>query len=148
MRNATLILVLALCLVLPLGSALAGAKQDIQAGNQAAMAGKLEQAVKLYSQALKDPNLTPANQAVAHNNRGSAYDDLEKADAALADYNRALQLDPKYAEAYYNRSFALQKKNLLMLALKDARDAARLKPSDPDYKTRLEYLKGLVDLKK
>src|SRR4051812_32463251 len=43
-------------------------------------------------------------QAGAYNNRGNAKGAAGDLDGAIADYNHALQLDPKLAEAYYNRA--------------------------------------------
>src|SRR5262249_10060024 len=39
----------------------------------------------------------------AYNMRGSVLADAGNADAALADFNKALSLDPNYAQAYANR---------------------------------------------
>jgi len=137
----SLALFLALAL-LPLwgGAALAGAKADIIAGNAAAQAGKLKQAIRLYTRALKSGKLSRTNQAVAYSNRGSAWDDLGRADRAIQDFNQAIQADPSYAPAYYNRSFAYEKKGLLKLALEDMKKALDLEPDDLDYRQRVRYL--------
>jgi Tfp pilus assembly protein PilF len=42
--------------------------------------------------------------AVAHHKRGLAYWNKGDFDRAIADLNEAIWLDPKYAEAYYNRA--------------------------------------------
>ncbi len=137
----SLALFLALAL-LPLwsGAVLAGAKADIIAGNAAAQAGKLKQAIRLYTRALKSGKLSRTNQAVAYSNRGSAWDDLGRADRAIQDFNQAIQADSSYAPAYYNRSFAYEKKGLLKLALEDMKKALALEPDDLDYRQRVRYL--------
>jgi tetratricopeptide (TPR) repeat protein len=44
--------------------------------------------------------------AWAYNNRGNAYKDKGEVDRAIADYDQALRLDPKYVKAYINRGVA------------------------------------------
>src|SRR5437879_3312186 len=41
--------------------------------------------------------------AIAYNNRGIAYRIKDEDDRAIADYTKAIEIDPKYADAYYNR---------------------------------------------
>lgn len=133
----SLLLCTALFIAAPLW---AGPKDDIMAGNAAAQAKKFDQAIKLYTRAIKSGELSPANLAVAHNNRGSAYDDKGMAADAMQDFNQAIKIKPGYAEAYYNRSFAYEKKGMLPEALKDIEKAVRLQPDDKYYTDRLEYL--------
>jgi tetratricopeptide (TPR) repeat protein len=133
-------LALAACLCLAAPAAAAGPKELITAGNQAAQAGRYDQAIRLYTRAIESGGLSDQNLAVAYANRGSAKDDSGRTDQAVKDFNRALELDPDHAEAYYNRSFAYEKKGLIPLAVADMEKAVRLAPEDTYYTDRLKYL--------
>jgi tetratricopeptide (TPR) repeat protein len=52
----------------------------------------------------RGPKLPAKQRAVAHVNRGIAYYDGGDLNRALADYNHAIRLDPKNAEALHNRA--------------------------------------------
>ena len=53
-------------------------------------------------------------------------------DRAIADFGQAIRLDPKDAQAYYNRGIAWEKKRSLQEALADFKMHSQLAPSDPD----------------
>ena len=128
--------------------ALSAAKDDIVAGIKAARSGQQEKAIKLFTRAIDSGKLSRTNLAIAYTNRGSAHDDLNRADQAVGDFNSAIKADPKFSFAYYNRSYAYEKKGLLKLALKDMETAAGMEPGDADYKDRLKYLKFKASGKK
>ena len=69
---------------------------------------------------------------MAYNNRGDAWDAKEEYDKAIADYNEAIRLDPKYAVAYNNRGAAWCAKKEYDKAIADYDEAIRL---DPKYAT-------------
>ena len=46
------------------------------------------------------------NHALAYNGRGFAWCDKKDYDKAIADYDEAIRLDPKFASAHFNRSVA------------------------------------------
>ena len=56
----------------------------------------------------------------AHLNRGNTYLIKGEYDAAVADFNKAIQLDPGHATSYSNRSLAYIKKGLFDYALTDS----------------------------
>ena len=47
-----------------------------------------------------------SGNAYLYYNRGNAYAAVSDFDKAIEDYDRALELDPKMAEAYYNRGLS------------------------------------------
>ena len=57
-----------------------------------------------------------------------AYGDKGENDRAIADYNEAIRLDPKYAAAYNNRGNAYRDKGDTDRAIADFNEAIRLDP--------------------
>jgi Flp pilus assembly protein TadD len=53
-------------------------------------------------------------------------------DRAIKDFIQAFRLDPKDAQAYYDRGMAWEKKRRLRAALVDFKMHSQLAPSDPD----------------
>ena len=71
----------------------------------------------------KEPNF-----AVAYNNRGNVYSDLNQLETAITDYNKAIELNPNYAEAYYNRGNTYRKLNQYVKVIKDYSKAIEKNP--------------------
>jgi tetratricopeptide (TPR) repeat protein len=67
-------------------------------GRQAIDAKRWNEALNAYNKAIE---LNP-NDASAYNNRGLAYDNLDKNDLAIADYSKAIELNPEYGDAFNN----------------------------------------------
>ncbi len=59
------------------------------------------------------------NTFLAYKNRGYYYQSINEDDKALADYNKVLQLNPRYEEAYNNRANIYNKRGQYDLALAD-----------------------------
>src|SRR2546428_4128371 len=70
--------------------------------------------------------------AFTYNNRGNARKAKGDIEGAIADYNQALETNPRYTEAYYNRGIALQSKGDLGGAIRDYSTALELAPSFTD----------------
>lgn len=103
----------------------------------------LEQAVKLYPD-LPEARRGCANftnrRARAYNNLGWVYEEDKNYAAAVANYQRAIDLDPSYYYAYTGKGDALRKAGRLDEALA-AYDAVLGKP-EADEKSRLVAYKG------
>jgi tetratricopeptide (TPR) repeat protein len=73
---------------------------------------------------------TPSDQAISLNNRGNAYAAKGDLDRAIADYNQAISLDPKYPKAYHGRAILYKNRGDLDRAVADYSQAIAL---DPKY---------------
>ncbi len=65
-------------------------------------------------------------QAIAYNNRGNAYLVLGNERQAVNNYDKAIEINPNYAEAYSNRGIAYRRLGDQKQALEDVKTAARL----------------------
>jgi tetratricopeptide (TPR) repeat protein len=66
--------------------------------------------------------------AEACNSRGLCYFVLEKLDKAIEDYDKAIQLNPKWAAPYSNRAAARYQQNKLDRAIEDCNKAIQIEP--------------------
>jgi tetratricopeptide (TPR) repeat protein len=79
--------------------------------------------------------------AEAYTNRGNAYDNKGQYDKAIADFNRALEISPKFAMAYNNRGNAYDSKGQYDKAISDFNKALELNPkyADAYYNRAIAY---------
>ena len=69
-----------------------------------------------------------APRAAFYYNRAHIYGDQKKWDLALADYNKAIQINPDFAQAYINRGFVYHEQKKWDLALADYNKAIQINP--------------------
>ena len=85
-----------------------------------------------YDEALKAINqgIQLAPRAVWYSHRGLIYNEQEKFDLALADFNKAIQLNPNLATVYYNRGLVYEQQEKFDFALSDFTKAIELEPNN------------------
>ncbi len=103
MKNLIVVLAILLLVALPLASACGGN------GEEAA---------------------TPAGEAKQHYNKGVEYGQQGRFDDAIAEYSKAIELDPNFAEAYSNRGNAYRALGEIQRAIADYAEAILLNPQD------------------
>jgi tetratricopeptide (TPR) repeat protein len=84
----------------------------------------------------------------ACNKRGLVWSKKGDYDRAIADFSKALALNPGYDEAYFNRGFAWDQKGNVREALSDVQKALSLKPHDTTYRKVMSALEGQLRGKK
>jgi tetratricopeptide (TPR) repeat protein len=100
---ALLLLSLMACVTSP---AWAGGLNDTEAGEAAFQGGNDDAAIRLLTKAIESGELSRKNLSDVYYNRGLAWGKKGDHDKAIADYTRAIEIDPKYAKAYNNRGFS------------------------------------------
>jgi lipoprotein NlpI len=128
-RSRRMRLLLSLLVLVPL-LAHAGSGEDAEAGRAAVQRHDWPAAIRLYSGALERGDLPPETQATAHNNRGIAYARSNRNDDALADFDAAIRLNPRYQNAYVNRGDIHHFKGQDEKAIDDYDAALKLRAGD------------------
>ena len=90
----------------------------------------LKNAIKHYTEALK---LKFDSEVWAYTKRGNAYADIGDFDAAIEDYNKAIDLPPEYAFAYNSRGIAYLKEGDLCAAIEDFNKVIALAPEEAGF---------------
>ncbi len=88
--------------------------------SQAGSAANLDSLTAVVERTPNDPN--------AYNIRGAALGKAGRYDDAIADFNRALQINPRFAQAYANRGLVYRLKNDDANALADYNRALQVNP--------------------
>ena len=98
--------------------------------------GNTEAALTLYQNVISDSDEAiqsemecDACRSAIHHHRGAAKAALEDYDGAIEDYDMSIKINPKYAQAYYNRSIAKQALEQHEAAEADLAKAKELEPN-------------------
>ena len=83
---------------------------------------------------------SPAQLAMALNNRGNAHEAMDHLDQAESDYNRAIVLNPHYANPYFNRGLLHARLGHFDRALSDFNAVLILE----DGSARAVYMRGYI----
>ncbi|WP_245284248.1 tetratricopeptide repeat protein [Bradyrhizobium sp. WSM2254] len=109
--------------------------------------GSVDEVIAGCSTAIKQ-NPKSQNVSIAYHNRGSAWSAKGDYDKAIADFDKALRLNPKLASSYSNRGRAWAMKGDYDKAIPDMNESIRLNPKDAvAYQNRgtVFYHKGDYD---
>ena len=85
-----------------------------------------------------DTKQTDLNDADAYYNRGVAYREKGQYDQAISDFNKALEINPRYAPVYFNRGVAYYHKGQYDKAWENVHKA-----QDLGFKIHPGFLKDL-----
>lgn len=115
-----------------------------QAREPHAVKGLIEYGLKRYQPAIQSLNIAIGKSPAAYEHwlRAESYYNLKNQQAALADYDRSIALDPKWAQAYRDRSWLYKDMNQAEKRLADLNKAIELDPKwATPYKDRGWYYK-------
>lgn len=110
--------------------ALATAAQS-DAERCAAASGNPDASIQHCTRAIESGQYSGEALAKLHYNRGIEWAAKRDYDRAIADYDTAIRLSPKFANAYYNRGHAWAGKGDSDRAISDYEATIRLNPKDP-----------------
>ena len=96
-------------------------------------------AVESWALALGKMQLSQMSNAGAksHLEAGNAFVDQEQFTQAAVEYQKAIRLDPEYAEAYNNLGISLAEQGEMADAVKAFREAVRIDPEDAESQSNL-----------
>jgi tetratricopeptide (TPR) repeat protein len=86
--------------------------------------------IKACTELLEKYKLDDPSKAAVYYNRANAHDDKKNYPAAIADYDKAIEIKPDLQTAYYNRGRALRISGQPELAIASYNKALELDPKD------------------
>merc|ERR1712110_218097 len=121
-------------------------KQKKEEGNTAFKAGNLDEAYKLYSEALAiDPHNRSTN-AKLYFNRATVAAKLKRTAESIADCDKALELDPSYTKALLRRAKSYMETEQYNEAVRDYEKVHKADRGNQEYRHLLQEAK--LELKK
>lgn len=121
-------------------------KSKKEEGNTAFKAGKLEEAYKLYSEALLIDPCNRSTNAKLHFNRATVAAKQRKSDECIKDCDRALELDPSYTKALLRRAKCYMESEQYEEAVRDYEKVLKSDKGNMEYRQLLQEAK--LELKK
>lgn len=108
------------------------ARAGMAACSSAAAKSNVDEKIRLYTLCIENGGMSRQALSSAFNNRGLAYQDKGEIDLALADFDKAVRYDPKFALGYFNHAFIHIAKGNVAAAIEDltatiARPPARVR---------------------
>jgi DnaJ family protein C protein 7 len=100
-------------------------------GNSLFKSGKFREAVGVYTQALEVDPINKGTNSKILQNRALCYTRMKEYTPAIADCDRALQLDPSYTKARKTKAKALGLSGDWEAAVKEYKSIAEQNPSEP-----------------
>ncbi len=94
----------------------------------------------LFSCASTQPTQNESRDAKFYNNRGAAYGEKGQYDQAVSDFNKAIEIDPRYNKAYNNRGIVYRLKGQYDRAVSDFNKAIEINPLDAEAHNNLAWL--------
>ncbi len=94
----------------------------------------------LFSCASTQQKQSESRDAKFYNNRGIAYGEKGQYDQAISDFNKALEINPRYNKAYNNRGITYRLKGQYDQAILDFNKAIEINPIDAEAYNNLAWL--------
>ena len=117
---------------------------DLEAAFRAHRKGEYDQAIELYTKLIRNRDLKARERAISYLLRGEARKDKGDLDEAAKDFDRALRINPNYAQAHYFKGLVLEKKGVLEEAYSEVRKAALINPDKEVYQKKLVILEAKI----
>ena len=94
----------------------------------------------LFSCASTHQKQDESKDAKFYNNRGAAYGEKSQYDQAISDFNKAIEMNPRYNKAYNNRGIVYRLKGEYDQAIWDFNKAIAINPLDAEAYNNLAWL--------
>jgi tetratricopeptide (TPR) repeat protein len=114
---------------------------NLEAGYRAFLAEDYDEAVKLYTQVIRDKRLYARDRAVTYLLRGEALMYAGDNKGANKDFLRATKIKPNYSQAYYFRGLTFERMGNLSEAYQEVRKALSYQPDNVKYQDKLTAIR-------
>jgi len=116
-------------------------KQKKEEGNTSFKLGNLDEAYRLYSEALNIDPLNRSTNSKLFFNRATVSAKQKKLDQSIADCNKAIELDTNYTKAYLRRAKSYMETEQFEEAVRDYETVTKSDKSNKEYRQLLHDAK-------